>query len=271
MVRHRDVVERIGGLNEISQILGAMKALALAEIHRIAGFIETQRSALDVVEAALADFLAFHPPREPTRPARDVVCVIGSERGFCGDFNLRLIEAGASASEARQIVVGSRLAQQWSAHHAEPLAAIDGASVVEEVPAVLDILLERVGGLVTNARDGAAPGLVVTYHGRGGIESRRLLPVPEPPAPRRALAYPPQLLLAPPRVFRALADEYLSALLHEVYYDSLLAENQQRLEHMERALRKLDERLETLGRLKNQLRQEAIIEDIEVILLATLA
>lgn len=264
------MLERIAALKEIDEILAAMKALAIAEIHRIGAFIDTQRSMLEVIETAFADFLAFYRPVEPRAAVRDVVCLIGAERGFCGDFNLRLVEAADAARATDEIIVGNRLAQRWGDRGA-PRAVIDGASVADEVPAVLDRLLERVATLLDGGRPGETVGLVVLYHGREGVESRRLLPVPTPPPPARAAPYAPRLTLAPRQLFRALADEYLYALLHAVYYDSLLAENQQRLEHMDRALRKLDERLDALDRRKNRLRQEAIIEDIEVILLATLA
>lgn len=46
-----------------------------------------------------------------------------------------------------------------------------------------------------------------------------------------------------------------------------MAETQRRVAHLDNAVRHLDERLDALQRRSNQLRQEEIIEEIEVILL----
>jgi len=46
-----------------------------------------------------------------------------------------------------------------------------------------------------------------------------------------------------------------------------MIENQQRIQHLENAVHHLDDQTEELGRKINALRQEEIIEEIEVILL----
>ena len=57
--------------------------------------------------------------------------------------------------------------------------------------------------------------------------------------------------------------------LHEILYASLLAENRRRVQHLDGALRHLDRRLDDLKRKDRRLRQEEIIEEIEVILLGS--
>lgn len=51
-------------------------------------------------------------------------------------------------------------------------------------------------------------------------------------------------------------------------YSALLAENLQRQAHMERALRRLDERRDQLKRTANRQRQADVTEEIEILLLA---
>ena len=70
------------------------------------------------------------------------------------------------------------------------------------------------------------------------------------------------------QLFPKLVDQYLYAVLHEVLYSSLLAENQRRLIHMEGAMRRIEDDLAKLKIKYNALRQEEIIEEIEVILLS---
>lgn len=64
-------------------------------------------------------------------------------------------------------------------------------------------------------------------------------------------------------------EQYLFATLHEIAYVSLMAENQRRLRHLDGAVRHLDEQSAVLARRSNSLRQEEIIEEIEVILLGS--
>jgi F-type H+-transporting ATPase subunit gamma len=92
----------------------------------------------------------------------------------------------------------------------------------------------------------------------------RLLPLAPPPQPHRA--HPPRLQLAPPAFFAELLDQYLLAALYGLLYESLAAENRQRLAHMEHAINRLDETLAHLALERNALRQEKIVEEIEVIL-----
>ena len=276
MSKRREILDRISALGDIEDILGAMKSLAFLETWRISAFIELQHSAVQVIETALADFTAFYrPDGSSVVPQRDMLCVIGAERGFCGDFNTGLVNAAesilaATARPTEVIVAGNRLAQSWGERRPLP-SVIEGASVAEEVPEVLNRLLDRFSSLLDNGEQTQSVGLTVLYHREQSIASCRLLPYPELPQPSRLPAYPPYLTLPPRKLFLELDDQYLYALLHAVYYDSLLAENQKRLEHMDRAINKLHEKLEVLSRRQNQLRQGEIIEDIEVILLATMA
>ena len=71
----------------------------------------------------------------------NIYLLIGSERGFCGDFNEALMRAfeihSPTIREKSSVVVGAKLGGQTGSRRAAR-AAIDGASVVEEVDAVLD-------------------------------------------------------------------------------------------------------------------------------------
>jgi F-type H+-transporting ATPase subunit gamma len=76
------------------------------------------------------------------------------------------------------------------------------------------------------------------------------------------------LTLSPTAFLLELTEQYLFAALHEMLYTSLMAENHNRVTHLEGAVRHLDEKSEQLARQCNALRQEEIIEEIEVILLS---
>ena len=56
--------------------------------------------------------------------------------------------------------------------------------------------------------------------------------------------------------------------MHDVFYGSLMAENRRRLQHMEGAMQRMEEKTGELQRRYNLLRQEEITEEIEIILLS---
>jgi len=51
-------------------------------------------------------------------------------------------------------------------------------------------------------------------------------------------------------------------------FAALMAENQRRVQHLEQAGQHLEREVDALGKRRNMLRQEEIIEEIEVILLS---
>jgi len=270
MGRRRDVRERIATLGEIDEILTAMKNLALVEVRRIEAFIRAQRAAVAVIEDTAADFLAdrSHAIRA-TSVERDVLCLIGSERGFCGDFNRRIVEEAAQWQQVHAahavVLIGERLVADWSG---DAFEAVPGAGVADEVPATLQALVARLPALISDpASASRATGLVAIHHAEEGVRMRRFLPLPDPPTRASPRPYPVELYLSPARFFAQLTDQYVYAALQGALYESLLEENRRRLNHMEQAVHKLREDLERLGRQSNRLRQEEITEEIEVILL----
>jgi F-type H+-transporting ATPase subunit gamma len=86
--------------------------------------------------------------------------------------------------------------------------------------------------------------------------------------PARAFAYPPLLHSEPRQFLDSLTGHYLFAALHEFLCSSLMAENQQRVRHLEAAVRRITDETARIVRHCNRLRQEEITEEIEIILLS---
>ncbi|MCM5569443.1 F0F1 ATP synthase subunit gamma [Burkholderiaceae bacterium FT117] len=270
MAKRRELERQIATFRDISEIVEAMKNLALVEVRRINAFIDAQRRSVDIVEDALADFFDACPAhRAQPETSGDVWCVIGSERGFCGDFNLALAGEARSLIDrgerpAAIVLVGANLASAWDG----PADAVcTGASVADEVPGVMAGLAERIGAAM-RPRPGLAPrGLVLLMHDDGRPRLRRLLPLPATGREAPARDARIDLNLAPAAFLEAALRQFLFAAPLALLYESLLSENQRRLDHMDRALRKLDDRLAEFDRKRNRLRQEEITEEIELILL----
>lgn len=262
-----EISQRFARLKEISGIMTAMKSLSLVETHKLARFINHQRRMFSNIEAAAADFLSFFPVESTPGKKPTILLLIGSERGFCGNFNERVLAAledfTGKESAPALLVVGHRLGAKLVALPGV-IVTLDGPTVTEDVPVVLNRLMDA---LNTASRQLSSDGMTLfslAHDAEGEPIVKRLLPLAPPPLPR--LTHPPRLQLAPLEFYAELLDQYLLATLYGLLYESLAAENRQRLAHMEQALDRLDETVARLALKRNALRQEKIVEEIEVIL-----
>lgn len=268
-MRQREIEQHRRKLGEIRNIMSSMKNLALMETRKLARYRVPQQQMVENLTTVAADFLHFHPNLHPVATGgTPCLLVIGSERGFCGDFNEGLIEqALASLGDEGVLLLVGRKLQGTRIDDNRVCMAIEGPGVSEEIPAVLAHLVQVIEGLQSERGPLA---LDVLYH---ADESSRLTrhallpPFADERLPQPAYATTPVLNLPPQAFFAGLMEHYLFAVLHEIFYVSLMAENNRRVQHLEGAVRKLDEKLEQLRRKGLAARQEEITEEIEVILL----
>jgi F-type H+-transporting ATPase subunit gamma len=262
-------------LAEIRSILNAMKNLAFMEIHKLSHYQSLQGKVVANIENAAMDFLSFNPDFAiQVNLDEHIAILLGSERGFCGDFNERLCAILSNNKFTSVIAVGSRFLNKLPASGISIMGEIAGANVAEEVPSIINQLIDTLS--VSNetgnqhALSQLAVQLTVIYHEQatGIINQRQLIP----PFPRQQnnkpqFPYPPLLNLDFADFYADLISHYLFAVLHEIFYSSLMAENHNRLQHLEGAVKHLDDETVNLQRKLQIFRQEEITEEIEVILL----
>lgn len=268
MSKSRKLQLHIGHLEEIRTILNSMKNLAVTETHKLSRFLTAQTMAVAHIERVALDFLSFYPEMSPAAGnAERTGIMLGSERGFCGDFNERLIDFADKENFTRIIAIGSRLSTRVDNSLGKVITKLSGATVTEEVSSILDRLIESLGALHHPQK---TVSLAVVYHDDNAkcIVRRQLLP-PFLELEERSLGQgsPPLLNLRPEAFYEELVDQYLFAVLHNVFFHSLMAENQRRLQHLEGAVKHLDDETVSLHRKFQIFRQEEITEEIEVILL----
>jgi F-type H+-transporting ATPase subunit gamma len=266
MSQSRELQLHINQLEEIRSILNAMKNLALMTVHKLTRLQQWQTRVVTHIEDSAVAFLATYPDfvsHQDHRPP--VYIVVGSERGFCGDFNEKLLDSLIDRPCASIIAIGSRLIGRVEAYPYQVIASFIGANAEEEVPSLLEQLLDQLGKLAHEQV------LVVVYHDfdNNQIQQRQILPPFPSAALHPAQTEHPILNLPPPLFFSALLEQYVLAVLYEILYVSLLTENRLRLQHLEGAVQHLDEQTSKLHRKSQIYRQEEITEEIEVILLNT--
>ena len=272
--RRRPIKERLHALGDIRDILGAMKNLALMEVHKLARLQATQRGWTESLGAAAADLMHFYPEvRVASEPT--VYVALGSERAFCGDFNERVAEtlrarmAASVRSDGPIIAVGRRLWPLVANLTPDPVC-VEGASVAEEIGAALARLVSALDGRRAAGQGVPSRSLSVVHHDpRSDAPAvAELAPFRRDLEPTQRFAYPALANESPAALVTGLAAEYLYAVLSTILCESLAAENDRRLRHMDDALRRLDEHIEALALKGSALRREEITEEIEVILLS---
>ena len=272
MSQRLDLDNHHHSLNEIIKILDAMKMLAYMETHKLSALLETQHRALDAIGSAANDLVSFYPGAQlKESEVFPVYLLIGSERGFCGDFNQELVDyieqllTIPSNVKPTFITVGRKLYNLMQ-DDVNVYSQIEGPNVVEEVPTVLE---QTVQVLTKIQQQQPLMGLYSVYHsGEQGIITKKLLPPFQHQDQQPAdFQTPPELNLPPADFLLKVAEQFLFTALHEIVYTSLLEENNNRIMHLEGAVKHLETKADELTQQCNILRREEITEEIEVILL----
>lgn len=270
MSRSQDLLQHIHQLQDIRNILNSMKNLALMETGKLTRFLSVQLQVVNHINTVAADFLDFHPyPESSGDKLTRVLLLIGSERGFCGDFNETLLAEMAFGEYDEIIAVGHKLGLRLEQNPLKATRSIGGPNVAEDVPETINQLIDTIAKIQEQFE---VMELTVLYHHSetSNIITRQLLPpFQQSQKNRKAYTYPPILNMQPEIFLAELIDHYLFAVLHEIFYMSMMAENRNRLQHMEGAVQHLDDQCEKFKRKAQIFRQEEITEEIEVILLTT--
>jgi len=271
------LAQHINSLADISDIMRAMKYLSQIEINKLSRYIAHQKRATLSIELAAIDFLSFHPElMEDAKRASQTIIVLGSERGFCGNYNAALqqslvdyLSKPANANlDTRIISVGYKLHNKFK-RHPQLYSELSGPRLTEEIP---DIISELISKLTPNLDKPQAMTLLVLHHDEDNQHPvfRNILPAFQSLDSAVAPYTTPPLTNIPKiELFSSLVDEYLFALLNQVFYAAFMAENQYRIRHVENAINKINEKISGLSLKRNEARQEEITEELEVIMLSS--
>jgi F-type H+-transporting ATPase subunit gamma len=258
MSKRREIESRLALYEDLSGILGAMRSFALAELRRIGKREATQQQLVQSLALALND-MAFALPL-PEKPDYDIWLLFGSVRGFCGSFNedvLRFWQEQAN-EHTPAILIGERL------HDLLPengtTLRVPGANGGLDAPLAIEQILPAITDL--RQKQSGVPGLIACFRDEHGASSQRLLPLTEEKPV--SFAYPPYVFSSPEETAAGIAEHYLFHRILAILLRSIRVENHMRLMQMENALHHLEEGSSDLTRQRNRVRQEEIVEEIEL-------
>lgn len=261
MSQRREVEARLALYDDLSGILGAMRSFALAELRKVGKREAAQQRVVESLAVALDDLADSLPEQcydNLDQPANDIWLLFGSVRGFCGSFNEDVMRFWRTETNQQGplILFGERLHDMVDER--EALQRLSGADGGLDAPAAIDRILTAVEEL----RGSGEFGLMACIRDEQGARAQRLWPLQA--STRNAGGNPPFTYAPAEEIASGVAEHYLFHTLLALLLRSIREENHMRLMQMETALRHLERGGEELQRQRNRLRQEEIVEEIEL-------
>jgi F-type H+-transporting ATPase subunit gamma len=269
MTRLADIQRHMASMQELGDIVGAMRSLAGMRVQEtqqaLPGIRRYGESMAQSVGAALLLMPAPQSASQTDRGARAII-LCGAEHGFVGGFNERLLESALAtvANRDQLFVLGSRAAglalergQRVSWFRAMPTRA---AGAPDSIDALTRELYRRI------ARGDLSRVEVMFGRYRQSsalsIERRLLLPLDTKSLmllqPRQSGLHN----LRPDVLLERLIEEYVFALLTEAAVESIASENAARFAVMESAHDNISTRLSQLSQEARVARQNEITAEL---------
>jgi F-type H+-transporting ATPase subunit gamma len=262
-----DLRKRIDATRQLETVFSAMRGVAAARSRDAQRSLEGVRayaqSVGESIQIAMA--LAPEPVASPAVATTHITLAFGSEQGFAGAFDERILnEAQRIDAKAKLYLVGRHAALSamerkrrvdWSTPMT--LRALDAPRVAERIAeALYDDAATKEALRVTLLH------LEPTSPTEIAMRARPLLPLDLARFPRAKDATPPLLNLPAAALLAALVEEYVFAELCEATLLSFAAENIARVQAMTAARSNVKKTLDELSARSRRLRQEQITDEL---------
>ena len=269
MTRLTKIQSHIVSMDELLDIVGAMRSLAGMRVQESQHALPGIRSYADSMATAIGSALLLMPQpvtEAHQRRGRCAAILCMAEHGFVGGFNERMLEAAEATLNPSDMlfVLGSRGAAlayergrkiDWTRPMATRLAgALDAVnSLTNELYArIARGEIARVEVMFARYRQGAA----------SMIEHRLLLPLDTASLAAKSARQVPLHNLAPRPLLEKLIADYVFALLTEAAVESIASENAARFAAMESAHDNVSKKLAGLQENARQARQTEITSEL---------
>lgn len=256
---------RIESLNDLQNIIHAIRGIAATRVQEAQKALSGVRNYVDIVENAIGEAASLTKhisdlPVQDQFTIRSALIVIGSEQGFVGSYNETLLEeARATLGKTQKLgIVGQRAV----ATAQESGMTIDWhfpmAAYVPNVATVARRISQQIS---------AVDHAVILYAhyeqaGRYTIQKRTVLPLDPALLVGVERQSHPLHNLSPIQLLQSLATEYLFAELTRAITEALASENGARLSIMQGADKNIGDKLDGLTREERIVRQEAVTVEL---------
>lgn len=260
-----EVDGRIDSVGQLDAIVTAMRGIAAARLRQCQARVAAIRDYADDIGAALGRVLTLAPPPEPARsPSIHAVILFGSEQGFVGNLNDRLLSAIRSDAPSRLLLVGRRLRDQAALQGVQPVWSYPMASHPDAVAIVAAAIADRLYADVLRGQVTAADIVFAAPAASGAVAvtRRALLPFDFSQFRMAGIPRAPRTGLPPAELLERLAVEHVHAQLAEAATLALAGESQARMMTLAAAKDNIAAMLDDLRLQQAGLRQEAITAEL---------
>ena len=273
MAQERETATRITSLNELLEIVGAIRAMAASQMQQALRSLEAIRGYSALIREALSQAATLLPPaiaiEAEARPNKAGLVVFCAEHGLCGGFNehpLREAERARAASDGglALIVVGTRGAQICRERGVNPDLVLPMATHCAGVTAAARRVAAELYRMFSERRIAGVDVAYAEYAGAQSphIELHRLLPLEVPQVQKPSTQLPPIINLQPRRLFDDIVEEYFFATLENAAMQSFFSENSTRFRTMEAAHQNIANKSGELTKLMRRIRQDSTTTEI---------
>lgn len=269
MTRLAEIQGRIASMDELQDIVGAMRSLAGMRVQEALRALPGIRRYAGSMAAAIGSALLLQPPagEEPAaRQGRRALILFAAEHGFVGGFNEHLVDAGEAGLDdaAALFVLGSRGAVLVLERGRQTAWSHPMATRMAGAPDTINRLTAELYGRIARHEISRVDMVYARYRqgSASSIERRRLLPLDMEALATDRRRQAPLHNLAPRALLEELAAEYMFALLMEAAVESIASENAARLAAMESAHDNLSTKLDQLRQASREARQGEITAEL---------
>lgn len=273
------VQERLGNIRAVEPILGALRTISLgswrAALRHLGGARRYSERLLGLLPLLLPALPAPPPARRQrprAEPARNVVLVVGSERGLCGRFNevvveLALEELAARPAETLELLaLGSRAVRLLGQHGWRPAWSAP-LSVTALPPPSLAFDLARRWLARYEAHEVDTVDVIYNHYRGPGLlapQVARLIP-PRLEVRREAeAAWPPLIVETDPlRLYAQVVSQWAAVRFYSLLLESAAAEQSTRYQLMDGATRNAERLIEEMTMAVQAARRQAITRETQ--------
>jgi F-type H+-transporting ATPase subunit gamma len=269
MTQLAEIQGHIASMDELADILGAMRSLAGMRVQEAQRALPGIRRYADSMAAAVAASLLLMPQMMPeTNGDRGhralILCT--AEHGFVGGFNEKLIEAAEAVLQPWDLlfVLGSRGAALASERGQKVAWTRPMATRLSGAPETINHIARELYARIVRGEISRVEVMFAQY--RQGvastIERRLLLPLDTKALATTKPRQAPLHNLEPRPLIEKLMAEYVFALLTEAAVESIASENGARFSAMNSAHDNATKKLSELRQTARQTRQTEITSEL---------
>lgn len=259
--RPEQIQDRLTGLDEIGQVVGALRAIAASHASAARGAVEAVTAFAGTVEAAMGAIAAAAGPAVDPKGA-GLLLVVGAAQGFSGAYPAHIAAAAMAARdpEAGIIVIGHRTLTMMR----DAGVRVAWSADLPGHPSLIPDLASRVTDALIRLSV-RYPGPVRAVVGTAGTgeqaETRTLFPPPRLKNGRHNLTLPVTTMPIAELMAGLLRESLFAAVAHALMQGAE-AEARARVETMARAQKNLRTRRAEVERDYQQARQEQMTTEM---------